>query len=395
MKNLPTQRTVDRFPARFGGMQPPHLVYCGHRSGENACRCRPDGTEVQAPDNAGFLKMEERVQMILADKIITLRKKAGWSQEELAEKLGVTRQSVSKWEGAQSIPDMEKILMLSDIFGVSTDVLLKDALDLSDTAQEAADTAMPERRRVTLEEAHDYLEKRKLASSRMALATFLCVLSPVPLIFLSGLTDGGLFPVSENGAVGVGMCLMLFLLLGAVVLFQRCAAAVREYAFLDKDAFETAYGVAGMVKERKNAFRPCYDRYNLTGLVFCILAVLPLFAASVMGGADMLYITSVCLLLILAACGVYAFVRGGVYEGAMDRLLEEGDFTRENKSISAVTGTVSGAYWLVTTAVFFLVANLPTDAPLLPYKNCWILWAVAGVLYAALLTILKQFCGKR
>ena len=40
--------------------------------------------------------------MILADKIITLRKKAGWSQEELASQLGVTRQSVSKWEGAQS-----------------------------------------------------------------------------------------------------------------------------------------------------------------------------------------------------------------------------------------------------------------------------------------------------
>lgn len=45
--------------------------------------------------------------MILADKIVSLRKKAGWSQEDLAEKLGVTRQSVSKWEGAQSVPNME------------------------------------------------------------------------------------------------------------------------------------------------------------------------------------------------------------------------------------------------------------------------------------------------
>lgn len=48
--------------------------------------------------------------MILADKIIELRKKEGWSQEELAEKLSVTRQSVSKWEGAQSIPDLDKVV---------------------------------------------------------------------------------------------------------------------------------------------------------------------------------------------------------------------------------------------------------------------------------------------
>ena len=47
--------------------------------------------------------------MILADKIVNLRKKAGWSQEELAEKMGVSRQSISKWEGAQSVPDMNRI----------------------------------------------------------------------------------------------------------------------------------------------------------------------------------------------------------------------------------------------------------------------------------------------
>ena len=62
--------------------------------------------------------------MILADKIVALRKKSGWSQEELAQQLNVTRQSVSKWEGAQSVPDIDKILQMSRLFGVSTDYLL-------------------------------------------------------------------------------------------------------------------------------------------------------------------------------------------------------------------------------------------------------------------------------
>ena len=59
--------------------------------------------------------------MILADKIMNERKRNGWSQEELAEKLGVSRQSVSKWESAQSVPDLNRILQLADIFGVTTD----------------------------------------------------------------------------------------------------------------------------------------------------------------------------------------------------------------------------------------------------------------------------------
>lgn len=58
--------------------------------------------------------------MILADKIIEERKSNGWSQEELAEKLGVPRQSASKWEGARPVPDFHRILQMIEIFGMVT-----------------------------------------------------------------------------------------------------------------------------------------------------------------------------------------------------------------------------------------------------------------------------------
>ena len=64
--------------------------------------------------------------MNLGDKIMTLRRKQGWSQEELARLCQVSRQSVSKWESGQSAPDLDKILVLSRIFGISTDFLLKE-----------------------------------------------------------------------------------------------------------------------------------------------------------------------------------------------------------------------------------------------------------------------------
>ena len=66
--------------------------------------------------------------MIFADKLIQLRKKAGWSQEELAEQMDVTRQSVSKWECSKAIPDIEKMLRLSRLFGVSMASLMKDEI---------------------------------------------------------------------------------------------------------------------------------------------------------------------------------------------------------------------------------------------------------------------------
>ena len=63
--------------------------------------------------------------MNMADRIQSLRKSKGISQEELADKIGVSRQAVSKWESEQSLPDMEKVILLSDYFEVTTDYLLK------------------------------------------------------------------------------------------------------------------------------------------------------------------------------------------------------------------------------------------------------------------------------
>ena len=63
--------------------------------------------------------------MTLAHRIQQLRKQKGISQEELADQVGVSRQAVSKWESEQSTPDLDKILLLSQYFGVSTDYLLQ------------------------------------------------------------------------------------------------------------------------------------------------------------------------------------------------------------------------------------------------------------------------------
>ena len=70
--------------------------------------------------------------MNVADRIQLLRKSKGISQEELADRIGVSRQSVSKWESEQSLPDAEKIVLLSDFFDVTTDYILKGIEPVAD-----------------------------------------------------------------------------------------------------------------------------------------------------------------------------------------------------------------------------------------------------------------------
>ncbi|MBQ3660589.1 MAG: helix-turn-helix transcriptional regulator, partial [Firmicutes bacterium] len=148
--------------------------------------------------------------MILADKIIDLRKRAGYSQEELAEQLGVSRQSISKWEGAQSIPDMNKILAMANLFGVSTDYLLRDEMEAPEGASVDSGTEEGlETVRVSMETARAYIEAKKAAAPKIAFGVLLCIFSPIMLILLGGLQEYGKIAVSENLAGGLGLIILM------------------------------------------------------------------------------------------------------------------------------------------------------------------------------------------
>lgn len=324
--------------------------------------------------------------MILADKIMTLRKKAGWSQEELAARLNVSRQSVSKWEGAQSIPDMDKVVQMSRLFGVTTDFLLKDELEIEEhTQSEPMDE--PPLRRVTMEEASAYLALRRAAAPKMALATFLCIISPVALLILAAMSEMSRFGISENAASGIGLCGLLVLVAIGVALFLTCSARVRDFAFLEEEPFETEYGVSGMVKERMQDFAGTYSRLNITGTVLCILSAVPLFVSMCMETADVVYVAAVCLLLIIAGIGCVAFTYGGTIHASMERLLEEGDYTRQQKSRRGVKGAISTIYWLLVTAIFMWYTFGPSGNGQARYS--WFIWAIAGVLYAAVMLVVN------
>lgn len=315
--------------------------------------------------------------MILADKIIQLRKKNGWSQEELAEKMKVSRQAVSKWEGAQTIPDLEKILMLGNLFGVTTDYLLKDEMENEEFTVE---NSMPVKR-ITLALANDFLEWRKAASLRIAFGVFLCVISVIPLLLLGAATEIPAFYLSENVAGGTGLIVLLLLVAISVAIFIFCGFGNEPFDFIDKEPFETEYGVTGMVKEKQKSYRRIYIRCNVIGTCICILSPVPLFIG-VFTENVFLVAAMLALTMLLAGIGAAIFIIAGVRWASMQKLLKEGEFSPREKRRNQIKETVSAAYWLTMVAIY-LGWSLGADA----WESSWVVWPIAGVLYAIVLCL--------
>lgn len=321
--------------------------------------------------------------MILADKIIQLRKKSGWSQEELAAQMGVSRQSVSKWESGQSIPDLDKILKLSALFNVSTDFLLKDELSDAPVAVDQAPEADAAVRTVSMEEADAFLTLQAHAAPKIALGVSLCILSPMLLIYLGALSDveGG-YRVSEAVAMAVGLPVLLLVVVGAVALFLRYGRPLERYDYLDKEAIELAYGVEGVVRKRHGAMVKRHTTRLIVGTALCILAAVPLFVSAVFEeqGALMGPVYGLLATLAMVAVGVYLLVKTCTLNGGYQRLLEEGDYTRAKKEESKRNGPLLMIFWGVTTGIYLFWSFWTDD-----WERTWLVWPVAGVLFVAAL----------
>lgn len=321
--------------------------------------------------------------MIFADKLMQLRKKSGWSQEELAEQMGITRQSVSKWESAQSIPDLEKIIRLSELFGVSLDYLLKDELEEEENLM-LSEEAVPIKR-VSMEEANKFLSVKAATAKAIANAVFLCIISPVCLLLLGAMSENEKFGLSSNAAGGIGMVVLLAIVAAAVSIFISNGSKTAPFSYLDTEDFETEYGVSGMVTERKEKYKEIHARYNKIGASLCILALVPLFATVIFNEDNvLLLVAALSAGFLIAGIGVNFFVRTGIVWGSFEKLLQEGDYTKSKKKRRPMASVVATVYWMAATAIF-LAYSLATDN----WEYSWIVWVVAGVLYPAVLAIVN------
>ena len=319
--------------------------------------------------------------MILAEKIIRLRKQMGWSQEELAEKMNISRQSVSKWESTNSIPDLNKIILLGEIFDVSTDYLLKDDVETYEPLNESVE---PGTVKISLEQAYKYVENKMEMSGLVTKGVMFCVCSVIPLFFFLAMAETSRLNMTSSVAAVLGLISILIMVSIGISLFIRTNQYESDIDSIENETFDLEYGVHSVINEKLQKFRATYNLRLSVGIFMFIISFVPLMIVSIFySGADVMLMMLIVLILIIAM-GIYIVAPVSAKYDAYNNVLKDSGIKSEKSSRTKRAEKLAAFYWPLLTAIY-LGWSLWTMA----WGITWIVWPVGSVLFAALIGLME------
>lgn len=246
--------------------------------------------------------------MKFGEKLQKLRKEKGMSQEELAVRLHVSRQAVSKWENDQGYPETEKMLMIGNIFSVTMDYLLKD---------EGGEQLPQEQGYYASRECvQGYLHQEKKTTLRIAAGTLLCILSGLPIL---------VFPKQEDV---MSIFSMIIIAMG-IAIFISIAFDKDEYKILEQEPLYFEHDHLQELKKENDGLQKKYKRLIVGGLLLIFLAcIIAIISEDVLhmeeGPLDAAY-------LLLIAIAVYMFIYAGTSMEAYELLVNNEEYRRKKK----------------------------------------------------------------
>lgn len=198
------------------------------------------------------------------------------------------------------------------------------------------------------------------------------------MIILAAMSELAEPVISEGAAAGIGIAVLLIMVAVGVVIMILGSGKLSKYKFLETDSIRLDAEALRLVGGRKAEFEKPYYLSVAIGVALCILGALPLIVLACMESGGLVISCGVGLLLIFVAAAVYLFVRFGSIQSAYNKLLQEDDYSPENKDVERRTGAFSGVYWCVITAVYLGVSFM-TDQ----WDRTWLVWPVAALLFVA------------
>lgn len=374
--------------------------------------------------------------MLLSEKIMSLRKRNGWSQEELAQQLGVSRQSVSKWESMASMPDIQKIMAMSELFGVSTDYLLKDELEelpataivadyvassvqggssdpaagstvgsttdstdggtVGESSTDNASTSktVAPKLSVSLDTATEYLDAIARTSRPTAGAITLFILGPALLVSLATYSEDALYfdpmHISPDAMGIAGICIMMLFIAAGVGLLILQDMKLAKFKQLKEASLELQYGVEAAVRRRAESTESLRYVQQAAGVCLTILSAIPFLIASYYG-TGLTFALGFFVAAILVSLGVYLLVYSGILRDGYRVLLQEGDFSHDEKSNKRDSKSAALKYRPIARAYFGTITLLYVGYSFITkdWKSSWIIWPVSALLYHIIISILN------
>lgn len=293
------------------------------------------------------------MKMAFSDNLQFLRAHRGQTQEQLAEALEVSRQSVSKWESAQSFPEMDTLLRICDLYSVTLDALMRGSVEDS-----------------LVEDTARYDSFMNSFSKRMAFA-------------IGGIIAGvGLSLLMKARGIPEHLIGAFLLLVIAVCVVVIVASSLQNANF--RKAHPTI--VDFYTEQEKQAFRQKFVWFIAGGVGALLFDVALLLVLSPAGEPYESYAVSIFLMIVAGA--VTSFVYAGIQEEKykIDEYNRDNNPTPEAKKRIGLINTICGTLMMVTTALYVglgLALNL--------WRTAWWVFAVAGILCTVVHIVLNPY----
>lgn len=296
--------------------------------------------------------------MTFGEKLQGLRKQKGISQEELANQLNVSRQAVSKWENDAGFPEMEKMLMLGNIFQVSMDYLLKEDR-LSSEAQQAKEQGYYASR----EKVQGLINHDKKDALGTAIAILLMIYSGLPILFLPHLED----ELSIVSVLMIGFGIILLVMLGC---------KEDPYVRLRKEPLSFDQEVLKYWKQVHKVKGKIYTAMVIGGIALiiacCILAIFV---------DDVLHLESTLVdpyYLLMIGAAVYLFIYSAMMSDTYDMICENQKYVASRKKGSDLYYYTIGIGALIYIGLGLIFGEIA-------WMSGWVIPAIFGVLTGAYL----------
>ena len=285
--------------------------------------------------------------MKFGEKLQKLRKEKGMSQEELAARLHVSRQAVSKWENDQGYPETEKMLMIGNIFSVTMDYLLKD---------EGGEQPQEQGFYASRECVQGYLQQEKRITLRIAVGTLLCILSGLPVL---------IYPQQEDV---MSIFSMILIALGIAVLVSL-SFDKNEYKILKQEPLYFYHDHLQELKEENDGLQKKFKRLIIAGLLLiflsCIIAII---------SEDVLHMEKAPMdagYLLLISIAVFLFIYAGCSMDTYELLVDNETYRKKKHG-----NRYSWLYYVTLGCASILYVGLGMLFGKEAWRTGWILIAV-------------------